>query len=289
MAQGDDAGLRRREPLLLGLSGALIGVLLAVALVVFGLGGTDGTATASPTALPQPSAAPTLTAEGSPSTGPSEGLPPSPEVTLAPTAAPPTAAPTKTPRPTPTPNTNPVITKFTIPSVVDCTKTAPTIHIAWTVRRATGVTLSIDGGGLYQAYSGTSGSDDVPFGCSPNVRTHTYTLRTTGGTGPAASITKSVKWGAMKIVSFSMGPNAVANCPTDSGMVGIDLNFEVKYATGAELEHDGQLYSTYSQKVVHMTGINYDCTKAQQVFTLTTTGGYGTPAKKMITVTDGLP
>jgi hypothetical protein len=292
MAEADDAGAGRREPWLLAVFGGLIGIALAVALVAFGGLGGSGTASASssPTALVSPSAS--LTAEASPSTAPTDSLAPTPEVTLAPPTAAPTAArtaaPTKAPTPTATPNTRPAITKFSIPSVVDCTILAPTIHISWTIRNATGVTLSIDGGGLYQAYSGTSGSDDVPFGCSKNVPAHTYTLRTTGGSGPAATITKSVKWGAMQIVSFSM--SATANCPNfnPGTTIGINLNYEIKYATGAELSRDGQLYSTYSGKVVHTTGIVYDCTQHNQDFTLKTTGGYGTAATKTFRVNNAL-
>lgn len=294
MAEADDGGARRREPLVLGISGALIGVVLAVALVAFlGLGGTGPGASGSPAALPSPFVPPSLAVAGSPSIAPTAVLPPSPEVTLAPaTAAPtprPTPRPTRTPRPAPTLNTNPTITKFSIPSLVDCTAGAATIHISWTIRNASGVTLSIDGGGLYQSYPGTSGSDDVPFGCDAGNRTHTYTLRTTGGNGPAASITKSVKWGAMTIVSFSMGPNAVANCPNPNATVGIDLSYVLKYATGAELERDGQLYATYSGKVVDTTGIAYQCSQIDQLFTLTTTGGYGTAATKEILVKRALP
>lgn len=290
----DVDGARRREPLLLGISGALIGVVLAVALVAFlGLSGTGPGASGSPVALPSVSGAPSLSAAGSPSLAPTASLESSPEVTIAPaTAAPtamPTPRPTRTPRPAPTLNTNPTITKFSIPSLVDCTAGAATIHVSWTIRNASGVTLSIDGGGLYQSYSGTSGSDDVPFGCDAGNRTHTYTLRTTGGNGPAASITKSVKWGAMTIVSFSMGPNAVANCPNDNATVGIDLSYVLKYATGAELERDGKLYATYSGKVVDTTGIEYQCSQRDQLFTLTTTGGYGTAATKEILVKRALP
>ena len=298
MAGTDDGGARRREPLVLGISGALIGVVLAVALVAFlGLGGTGPAgASGSPAALSSASVPPSLAAIGSPSIAPT-APPPSAEVTIAPATVAPTAVPTtrptprptRTPSPAPTLNTNPTITKFSIPSLVDCTAGAATIHISWTIRRATGVTLSIDGGGLYQSYSGTSGSDDVPFGCDAGNRTHTYTLRTTGGNGPAASITKSVKWGAMTIVSFSMGQDGSANCPTASGTVGIDLSYVLKYATGAELERDGQLYATYSEKVVDTTGIAYQCSKDQQVFTLTTTGGYGAPDTSQITIHSGVP
>jgi hypothetical protein len=151
------------------------------------------------------------------------------------------------------------------------------------------VTLSIDGGGLYKSYPGVSGSDDVPFGCDANVRTHTYTLRTTGGSGgPADEATREVKWGAQKIVSFEMG-NGVASCATDSGQVGIDLSYVVKFATGAILERDGEIYSNYAGKAVDTTGIAYQCSESEQEFRLTTTGGYGEPDTMRVVVTRQLP
>jgi hypothetical protein len=198
----------------------------------------------------------------------------------------PTPKPAKTPKPTPTANTNPTILEFDSPKTVDCTSAfGVTIHLSWRVINATGVTLSIDGGGLYKSYPGFSGSDDVPFGCDPNVRTHTYTLRTTGGTGPADEVTRSVKWGAPKILSFDMGQ---ANCPDTAATVGIDMSYEIKFATGAELWIDDELYATYSSKVVNTTGISFDCGADERVFKLITTGGYGSPATMEIKVANGL-
>ena len=294
MAQADDGGARRREPLVLGITGALIGVVLAVALVAFlGLSGTGPGASGSPAALSSASVAPSLAAAGSPSIAPTAAPPPSAEVTIAPATVAPTAVPTprptRTPRPTATPNTNPTIATWEVPQLEDCTgATAGQIEVSWVVRRATGVTISIDGPGIFDSYARTSDSITLPFGCAFEAQ-HTYTLRTTGGSGPAATSTKTVKVRPPSVVSFSMGADGVANCPNDNAIVGIDLAFEVRAATGAELRRDGALYSTYSQKVVNTSGIMYDCSKEQQVFKLTTTGGYGDPASKSITVTRGAP
>jgi hypothetical protein len=49
------------------------------------------------------------------------------------------------------------------------------------VVRATGVTISIDGPGIYDRYNDTTGSALVPFAC--NGDSHTYLLTTVGGVG----------------------------------------------------------------------------------------------------------
>lgn len=291
MAGSGGSGALLRSPLVLGGAAAVIGVVLALLLGGLGLFGTPTDATASPT-LPSGSLAPSPSLVAVGSGEPSPGFTLDPGATLAPPTeaptAPPTPKPTKTPRPTPTANTNPTILEFDAPKTVDCTSDfAVTIHLSWRVTNATGVTLSIDGGGLYKTYPGFSGSDpDVPFGCDPNVRTHTYTLRTTGGTGPADEITRSVKWGAPKIVSFEMGR---ADCPDTAATVGIDMRYEIRFATGAELWRDGELYSTYSSKVVDTSGIVFDCGEPERVFTLITTGGYGSPDAMDVIVKRRLP
>lgn len=288
MAGSGESGGLLRSPLLLGGAAAVIGVLLALLLGGLGLFGAPTDATASPTA-PSGSLAPSpsLVAVGSGEPSPNFSL--DPGVTPAPPTAAPTPKPSKTPKPTPTANTNPTILEFDAPKTVDCTSDfAVTIHLTWRVINATGVTLSIDGGGLYNTYPGFSGSDDVPFGCDDDVRTHTYTLRTTGGTGPADEVTRSVKWGAPKIVSFEMGR---ADCPDTAASVGIDLRYEIKFATGAELWRGDVLISTYSSKVVDTSGITFDCgwEEPDRVFTLITTGGFGTPATMEFTVKRLLP
>ena len=67
--------------------------------------------------------------------------------------------------------------------------------MTWSVRNATGITISIDNpDGIFDSY-GPSGatdqqSDKVPFSCSKSPLEHMYFFTTTGGTGPA--VTKSV-------------------------------------------------------------------------------------------------
>ncbi len=278
MAGADDAG-RGREPLVLGVTGALIGVGLAVALLVFGNFGGDGTAgaSASPTILPGQSVPPSLVAGASPLPSGDATVAPA---TTAPTAAP-TPKPTKTPKPTPTANTNPAIVTWEVPKLEDCTgTTGGQIHVSWTVARASGVSISIDGPGIYDSYAGLTGEVDLPYGCSDTILEHTYTLTTIGGTGPAATRTKTVKTRPASVVSFSMGE---PDCGPGDTFVGISMSFEVRAATGAELRRDGSVYSTYSSKATDDI-VLYDCSKESQVWKLTTTGGFGDSASKSVKV-----
>ena len=277
---GADAGSGRREPLL-WVTGALIGILLAVGLLVFGNFGSDGSAgaSASASALPGQSGAPSPSLVAGASALPTDGASAAP-TTAAPTAAP-TPKPTKTPKPTPTANTNPAIVVWEVPKQEDCTgTTGGQIHVSWRVERAEGVSVSIDGPGIYDSYAGLSGEIDLPYGCSNAVLEHTYTLRTIGGTGPAATRTKTVRTRAPSVVSFSMG---APECGLGDTFVGISMSFEVRAATGAELRRDGSLYSTYHSKATDDI-VLYDCSKASQVWKLTTTGGYGDSASKSVTV-----
>jgi hypothetical protein len=290
MTGADSGATQRREPIVLGVTGALIGVALAVALLVFGdFGGTatPAGASGSPTNLPSASAAPSQVAIASPSS--------TPEVTQNPaTAAPPTSAPTpgptKTPKPTPTPNTNPAIVFFDTPKQEDCTNsTAGSIHVSWSVKRATGVSISIDGPGIFDSYAGLTGEVDLPFGCDPAKLSHTYTLTTVGGTGPAASVTKTVKTRAPSITAFAMNP--VTECAGDIGQANLRFSYTVRAATGADLyyrtdpEAPFLVYGNYSGTEVGPIGVPYDCRYASITYRLVTTGGYGDPARKTITVT----
>ena len=73
----------------------------------------------------------------------------------------------------------PVIVSFTAsPSPADCK--GPFIQLSWTTQNATGVSVSIDGPGVYDSY-GPDGSAQVPFACSE--ASHTYTLTATGPDG----------------------------------------------------------------------------------------------------------
>jgi hypothetical protein len=200
--------------------------------------------------------------------------------TLAPTPRP-TPKPTPRPTPRPTSNTNPAFKALSIPKTEDCTgDSAGTIHISWTVANATGVTLAIDGPGLFDTYPGRSGAVDVPFACSHQEVSHTYAVTTTGGSGPAARITRTVTATKPQITTFRLGTPA---CQPGDPSVAIFFQYQVVAATGVELDRDGSTYGTYSGKTsTNGLSVVYDCTKDQQTFVLRTTGGYGPEATKTI-------
>ncbi len=281
---GADAGAGRREPLL-WVTGALIGVGLAVALLIFGNFGATGTpagASAPATSLPGQSVAPSLVAGASslPSGAPTTLAPASDAPTAAPTTAP-TPKPTKTPKPTPTPNTNPDIVVWETPKQEDCTgASGGSIHVRWEVRRADGVSISIDGPGIYQSYAGLTGEVDLPYGCDKDVLEHTYTLRTVGGTGPADALTRTVKTRAPSIVEFVMGE---ADCGPGDVTTGISMSFEVRAATGAQLWRGDMVYGNYFSKDADDI-VQSVCADDPEVWKLTTTGGYGPSASKSRTV-----
>jgi len=107
------------------------------------------------------------------------------------TAAAPTAAPTSTTVPagaTPPPAgvRPPRIRFFVGPEGIECADPSHSgfIHVRWEVRNVTGVTISIDGPGIYEDYEGLTGEDDLPFSCS---QSHRYLLTTVGGNGPPAT------------------------------------------------------------------------------------------------------
>jgi hypothetical protein len=213
---------------------------------------------------------------------------PTPALTIPPVPEP---TPTMAPVPLPTPTADPTpraaaILRFRREghgsgprNVVDCTVPSfdGTITLAWLVRRATGVALAIDGPGTYDSYSGTSGEANVPFACEEAK--HTYTLTTTGGEGPPASVTRTVRRGEPRIVDFAViGPNCAS--PADSAPVSV--TYEVASATGAELWVDGALYASYAGRASGPQGNDagtYDCSRESQSYMLRTTGGFGQAAE----------
>ena len=269
----------------LGLAGVLLGIGAAVLLALTqGGGGTPVVPTGSTAAIASGSAAPSGSL-----LVPSASTPPSMSPTDEPTATA-TATegpqPTKTPQPTPTPNTNPTIVSFDAPKTEDCTNaSAGTIQLSWTIVNATGVTLSIDGPGPFASYPGLTQTVEVPFGCDHSQLDHTYTLTTTGGSGLADKVTRTVTARAPRIKTFTLGPAA---CPSASGSVGIALSYEIVAATGAELKRDGAVYTTYSGKL-NDDIVQFDCAKASQTFRLTTTGGFGEADTMKIVVNRSLP
>ena len=258
-----------------GSTRATLGIAFVVAALVFAAcdGAGSAGASTSASALPAQSVAPSLVAGAS--AIPTDGA------SAVPATAAPTPKPTRTPKPTPTPNTSPAIIEWVVPKQEDCTgETGGSIHVSWRVARADGVSVSIDGPGLYDSYAGKTGEIDLPFGCSDVVLEHTYTLRTIGGTGPAATLTRTVKTRAPSIVSFAMG---TPDCGLGEDFDGISMSFEIRAATGAELWRGENLYGTYTTKADDQI-VNYNCSKALEDWTLITTGGYGDPASKTVTV-----
>lgn len=108
----------------------------------------------------------------------------------------PVPSPTPTVRITaaPTPlSTAPAIIQYDAPATVKCAGTEVVyITLTWRVDRATGVSLAIDGPGKYADYP-ASFSVEVPFSCGESQ--HTYKITSTGGSGPAATQTKTIKKG----------------------------------------------------------------------------------------------
>jgi hypothetical protein len=270
----ETAPARQGPPWLFLIAAILIGVGLAVG--AGALLSSNQTATASPT----PGSSATAIASGDlPSTLPSPSIAPASEpplVTAAPTTTP-TAAPTT--KPTPTPNTNPKIVSWTVPTYEDCTNgTAGSVHVSWSIARATGVTISIDGPGIYDSYQGTSGSIDLPYGCDIAVLQHTYTLKTTGGTGPTASSTKTIKTRPAEILKFTM-PNEVS-CTGKSGSIEVPLVYEIRAATSAHLygfatNGDLVVEGVYTGKTSNNDTILYACFWDKITYHLVTEGGYG--------------
>jgi hypothetical protein len=92
----------------------------------------------------------------------------------------------------------PAITSFTSSSTtiacpspdVSTTLGPPSITLSWTTERATGVDLSVDGGGVYASY-GPSGSTTITVPCDGG--THTYTLTAKAAGGQSGSQTISVQ------------------------------------------------------------------------------------------------
>lgn len=168
-------------PVVVPVRPAVIGGAIALVLVVLALGALlllGGKPAASPAPSPSPSPSPTAAPTETPAA-------PTTAPTSAPTGAPPTEA-------EPTEQPPPLIRSFVGPTSVDCSDSSfsGTIHLSWRVGFADGATLAIDGPGLYRSYVGILGEDDVPFGCGGE--SHTYTLTTTGGNGPAATQTLTI-------------------------------------------------------------------------------------------------
>ena len=122
------------------------------------------------------------------------GNSPSASAAATPTAVPVTVAPTAAPTAV---STKPAFASLDIPHTVSCLDMNGQLiqgnvypPISWNAINATGITISIDGPGIFGSY-GPSGSftpqdETIPFSCSEPFK-HTYLFTTTGGSGPAAT------------------------------------------------------------------------------------------------------
>jgi hypothetical protein len=255
-------------------------LLMAVAAVACTTVGPPGSGQTSPgaTSSGDASASAATTAPGTVASG-----------TLAPgTIAPatlaassgPTDAPTRTAKPskppTPTPTAEPAkIKTFTAPETIDCNvdPIPSQIHIEWSVARATGVTLSIDSGGLYDSYSGADGTADVAFACGEAQ--HEYTLTTTGGAGAPATKSVTVKRAEPRI------RNVYADNLTLDGTCTMvyqrRVYWNVENATGVTVTVGGQAYGPY---MGHDNNdlFPYDCRTSETVTYHVETTGFGPAA-----------
>jgi hypothetical protein len=177
-----------------------------------------------------------------------------------------------------------VIIEFVTPKQEDCTNdSAGEISASWRIARATGVTISIDGPGVFLSYPGPEMSDVLlPYGCGSSALKHTYTITTVGGTGPAATITRTVRTRAPSVEAFALNP--ITECAAPGDTATLRLSYTVRAATGADLFADGAIYAHYTGKVEGPIPIPYDCSKDSIKFKLVTTGGYGPADSATLTI-----
>ena len=151
------------RPILIGGGIALLAVLALVGLFL-AFGGV-------PAASPSPT--------GALPSGPSA----SGQLTFAPGTTEPTDAPTEPAATTPGTPRPARIREFSAPETVDCDDPGFSgfVEVSWVVVRADGVTISIDGPGIYASYDALEGSAVVPYSCGTDG--HTYLLTTVGGVG----------------------------------------------------------------------------------------------------------
>jgi len=96
----------------------------------------------------------------------------------------------------------PTINSFVTPDNIDCHNgNSQNFSASWTTTNAVKTTISIDGPGVYKTY-GANGSDSLPFNCSSS---HTFLLTAYGQDGRTA--TKSI----------TLQPRNVQTTTTDSG------------------------------------------------------------------------
>src|SRR5207247_6675413 len=143
------------------------------------------------------------------------------------------------------------VVSFTGPSEdVDCNvdPLPSLIHMEWSVVNATGVTLTIDGGGIFDSYDGATGSADVPFSCGSAK--HTYLLTTTGGGGTPAQ-QKIVVLRAKPVIDEFYGPLISGTGPC-TAPYNVSLHYSVFHATGATIESNGQVLGNDNGKMAYV-------------------------------------
>jgi hypothetical protein len=226
---------------------------------------------AGPTTLPGASLGATSFPSAAPTLPPLSTIGPSPSATTGRTPKP-TKAATPTPSPTPPPAK---VKSFTAPQTVDCNvDPEPTqIHLEWSVARATGVTISIDGPGIYDSYDGATGAADLPFACGSEK--HKYLLTTTGSDGAVATETRVVKRALPKI------RNVYADNLTIQGQCSQvyqrRVYWNVENATGVTVTVGGQTYGPYAGHDNNDL-FPYDCRNSETVTYHVETTGYGPAA-----------
>jgi hypothetical protein len=195
----------------------------------------------------------------------------------------PTPTRTATATPTPTPTTAaPRIKTFVGPEGdINCNVDTPpsTVHLEWSLVRAAGAALSIDGAGIYDSYAGIGGDADVPFACGEPE--HTYTLETIGADPPARK--KLVVRRATPIIDEFHGTLVVSPQPCVDHS--IKLFYRVFNATGASISSGGQVLGNYDGETGSVD-VMFKCgTTNSQTYTLTTIAPYGPQATVDTTVT----
>ena len=198
---------------------------------------------------------------------------PEPGATVAP--ATPTATPTApaTPRP-------PRIRSFEYPRNLDCNvdPEPSTVHLEWNIARGSGVTISIDGPGVYDSYDGRIGSADVPFSCSEPR--HTYLLTTVGGDGPADTQEVTIRRARPRVISFDL----IEDCEAPDERV---FEWEVDNAMSVEISIDNSMFGSYMMRE-GQAALPFDCSVASEItYTLETIATYGPQATRELLLTQG--
>jgi hypothetical protein len=213
MSGPETSSVRRREPLLYGVIGGLVVLVLALAVAVVMALGVPGQVPVAASSSPTigPSATSAASAQPSLSPDPDETtmatLEPTTEPTAAPTTAP-TAKPTPRPSPKPTPVPTvlgPTISSFTANPdyITSCDPIGgTTVTLTWTTSRASEVRIAIDPQGddplnhIYEQGLPPDGSAaSIPYSCQPpneqnGAKYHEYVLIAIEG---GAHVTRSMK------------------------------------------------------------------------------------------------